>query len=105
MTAGTNDALRIFQSGSDGEPTTVDGASESNLAVVSTVRILLAIAPYRRLIELEQNDFFITGSEDGRVCKFSHESNLFDTVLVRSTLPIRHLALSPDGEWVAVASE
>lgn len=52
-----------------------------------------------------QNDFFITGSEDGSVCKFSLETNALDEVLVRCSLPIRDLALSPDGEWVAVASE
>lgn len=46
----------------------------------------------------------MTGSEDGSVCKFSLETNAFDGVLVRS-MPIRDLALSPNGQWLAVASE
>jgi chromosome transmission fidelity protein 4 len=52
-----------------------------------------------------QNDFFITGSEDGTVSKYSLENNKFEEILVRSTLPVRDVALSPDGNWVAVASE
>ena len=47
----------------------------------------------------------MTGSEDGSVCKFSLESNAFDQVLVRCSMPIRDLALSPNGQWLAVASE
>ncbi|KAI9691353.1 MAG: hypothetical protein M1820_009732 [Bogoriella megaspora] len=87
ITAGLNNAIRVFQSGSDAEPTNIDDCQESNTAVVST------------------NEFFITGSEDGTVCKYSLETNLFDQILVRCSLPVRDLALSPDGNWVAVASE
>jgi chromosome transmission fidelity protein 4 len=54
---------------------------------------------------MRQNDFFITGSEDGTVSKYSLESNRFEEILVRSTLPVRDVALSPDGNWIAVASE
>lgn len=52
-----------------------------------------------------QNDFFIAGSEDGTVRKYSLQSNTFEDILVRSSLPIRDVVLSPDGKWVAVASE
>lgn len=47
----------------------------------------------------------MTGSEDGRVSKFDLSTSSFDSVLVRCSLPIRNLALSPNTEWLAVASE
>lgn len=37
--------------------------------------------------------------------KYSLENNKFEEILFRSTLPVRDVALSPDGNWVAVASE
>jgi chromosome transmission fidelity protein 4 len=52
-----------------------------------------------------QNGFFITGSEDGTVSKYTLEGNKFEEILDRATLPIRDVALSPDGNWIAVASE
>ena len=52
-----------------------------------------------------QNDFFVTGSEDGTVCMYSLETYTLEKILTRSTLPIRDLAISRDGRWVAVASE
>lgn len=58
----------------------------------------------QKLTEL-QNDFFVVGSEDGTVTKYSLHTNSLDEVLTRCTLPIRDLAVSPDGNWVAVASE
>ena len=39
------------------------------------------------------------------MCKFSLETNTFDQILVRCSMPIRDLSLSPDKQWVAVASE
>lgn len=33
------------------------------------------------------------------------DKNELDQILVRCTLPTRDIALSPDGSWVAVASE
>jgi chromosome transmission fidelity protein 4 len=50
-----------------------------------------------------QNGFFITGSEDGTVSKYTLEGNKFEVILDRATLPIRDVA--PDGNWIAVASE
>ncbi|KAF2755697.1 WD40 repeat-like protein [Pseudovirgaria hyperparasitica] len=87
ITVGLNNAIRVFQSGSDAEPVTIDDCTDSNTAVDST------------------NTFFITGSEDGQVAKYSLESNTFEGLLFRSTLPVRDVAISPDGKWVAVASD
>lgn len=52
-----------------------------------------------------QNEFFVAGSEDGTVSKYSLETMAFEKFLTRSTLPIRDLAISPDGKWCAVASD
>lgn len=77
----------MFTTGSDAEPVNIDVVQDSHTAVVAT------------------NEFFIAGSEDGSVCKYSLASNTLDEVLVRSTLPVRDIALSPDGLWAAVATE
>lgn len=37
--------------------------------------------------------------------KYSLENNRFDEMLVRTSLPVRDLSISPDGNWIAVASE
>ncbi|EKG21079.1 hypothetical protein MPH_01623 [Macrophomina phaseolina MS6] len=87
ITVGLNNAIRVFHTGSVEEPTNIDNAQDSNTAVAAA------------------NDFFVTGSEDGTVCKFSLETNQLEEVLVRCTLPVRDIALSPDGNWVAVASD
>jgi chromosome transmission fidelity protein 4 len=39
------------------------------------------------------------------VSKYTLEGNKFEKILDRATLPIRDVALSPDGNWIAVASE
>jgi chromosome transmission fidelity protein 4 len=52
-----------------------------------------------------QNDYFITGNEDGLVSQFNIHQKRLDKLLVRSSLPIRALAISPDEKWVAVSSE
>jgi chromosome transmission fidelity protein 4 len=57
------------------------------------------------ILKCFQNDFFVTGSEDGAVCKYSLDTNSMERILTRCTLPIRDLAISPDGSWVAIASE
>jgi hypothetical protein len=38
ITAGLNNAIRVFQSGSDAEPTNIDDCQDSNAAIVATVR-------------------------------------------------------------------
>ncbi|KAL1654998.1 DNA polymerase alpha accessory factor Mcl1 [Didymella pomorum] len=87
ITAGVDNYCRVFTTGSDDEPITVDDCQENNAAVVAG------------------NGFFITGSEDGTVSKYSLEDNKFEEILVRTTLPVRDVALSPDGNWIAVASD
>ncbi|MCJ1422980.1 hypothetical protein MMC29_000861 [Sticta canariensis] len=87
ITAGSNSVVRVYTTGSDGEPTNIDDCQENNLAIAAT------------------NDFFLTGSEDGTVRVYSLETFLYDKLLTRCTLPIRDLALSPDGNWAAVASD
>ena len=52
-----------------------------------------------------QDNFFVVGSEDGTVSKYSFETNNLEEVLTRCSLPIRDVELSPDGNWVAVASD
>ncbi|KIV99051.1 uncharacterized protein PV09_09223 [Verruconis gallopava] len=87
VTVGLDNHLRVYHTGSDAEPNTIDESSDNNTAVAAS------------------NTFFVVGSEDGTVSKYSLETNTLDEVLTRCTLPIRDVALSPDGNWVAVASD
>ncbi|KAL9123950.1 MAG: hypothetical protein Q9217_006674 [Psora testacea] len=87
VTAGSNNVVRVYTTGSDGEPTNLDDCQENNTALAAT------------------NDFFLTGSEDGTVCMYSLEHYTYEKMLIRCTLPIRDIALSPDGQWAAVASD
>jgi chromosome transmission fidelity protein 4 len=52
-----------------------------------------------------QNQFFVAGSEDGTVSKYNFDTMDFDQILVRSSLPVRDVCISPDGRWCAVASD
>ncbi|CAK3977741.1 probable chromosome segregation () [Lecanosticta acicola] len=87
ITAGPNGAIRVFEHGSDSEPTIIDVPTENHLAAVAA------------------NDFFIIASEEGDVTKYSLVTNKMDDILIRCSAPPRDLALSPDGEWLAVASD
>ncbi|KAF2207578.1 hypothetical protein CERZMDRAFT_115090 [Cercospora zeae-maydis SCOH1-5] len=87
ITAGLNGAVRIFDHGSDDEPAIIDVTTENHLAVVAS------------------NDFVIIGAETGEVTKYNLITKRLDEVLVRCTAPVRDLALSSDGQWVAVASD
>lgn len=87
MTVGLNGAIRIFQHGSDDEPAIIDVVTDNHFAVAAT------------------NDFFVVGAEDGSVTKYSLLTNSMEEILLRCTLPVRDIALSPDGLWAAVASE
>ncbi|KAJ4287545.1 DNA polymerase alpha accessory factor Mcl1 [Kalmusia sp. IMI 367209] len=87
ITAGVDNFCRIFSTGSDEEPSNVDDCQENNLAVAAG------------------DGFFITGAEDGTVNKYTLGANDGGDILWRSTLPVRDVALSPDGNWVAVASD
>ncbi|KAH4069340.1 hypothetical protein HBI70_034190 [Parastagonospora nodorum] len=87
ITAGVDNYCRVFSTGSDDEPVTVDNCQEDNTTIVAG------------------SGFFITGSEDGTVSKYTLDGNKFEEILDRATLPIRDVALSPDGQWIAVASD
>ncbi|WPH01207.1 Hypothetical protein R9X50_00404300 [Acrodontium crateriforme] len=87
VTVGLNGALRVFEHGSDDEPSVIDVITDSHTAVAAT------------------NDFIVVGSEDGTVTKYSLLTNSMDQILVRCSLPVRDIALSPDGQWAAVASD
>ncbi|TLS25745.1 hypothetical protein PpBr36_07444 [Pyricularia pennisetigena] len=87
VTVGSNNTIRCYKTGSDGEPKNIDDCGEQNVAVAATDR------------------FFVVGSEDGTVSLFSLETHSFETYLLRTSLPIRDIALSSDGKWCAVAGD
>ncbi|KAK0626203.1 WD40-repeat-containing domain protein [Immersiella caudata] len=87
VTVGSNNTIRLYKTGSDGEPDNVDECQEQNLAVSAS------------------NEFFVAGAEDGTVSLYTFENNMFDRFLLRTNLPVRDVALSPDGKWCAVASD
>lgn len=87
VTVGANNTIRIYKTGSDGEPTNIDECQEQNLAV--------AVA----------DNFFVAGSEDGVVSSYSLDTATFQGFLTRTSLPVRDVALTPDGQWCAVASD
>ena len=87
VTVGSNNTIRLYKTGYDGEPTNIDECQEQNVCVVAN------------------NDFFIVGSEDGTVSLYSLETNSFERFLLRTSLPIRDISLSPDNRWCAVASD
>lgn len=77
----------MYKTGSDGEPINIDDCQEQNISVVGN------------------DKFFIVGSEDGTVSLYSLETNMFDRFLTRCNMPVRDVALSPDGKLCAVASD
>ncbi|KAE8551998.1 hypothetical protein EYB25_005889 [Talaromyces marneffei] len=87
ITAGSNSAIRIYTVGDEGEPRTIDEGVEAHFGITAT------------------NDCFIIGAEDGTVWRYDLESGKMDKLLVRCALPVRDLAISSDGQWVAVASD
>lgn len=87
MTVGSNNTIRLYKTGFDGEPINIDDCQEQNTSVVAN------------------DQFFIAGSEDGLVSLYSLETNVFERFLTRCTLPVRDVALSPDGTLCAVASD
>lgn len=87
VTVGSNNTIRLYKTGFDGEPTNIDECQEQNVSVVTN------------------NEFFVVGSEDGTVSLYSLETNAFERFLLRTSLPIRDIALSPDSRWCAVASD
>ncbi|KAF7548193.1 hypothetical protein G7046_g8759 [Stylonectria norvegica] len=87
VTVGSNNLIRLYKTGSDGEPTNIDDCQEQNVAVAAG------------------SEFFIVGSEDGTVSLYSLETANFERFLLRTSLPIRDVALTRDWKWCAVASD
>ncbi|KAM0397353.1 hypothetical protein HYE67_004765 [Fusarium culmorum] len=87
VTVGSNNTIRLYKTGSDGEPINIDDCQEQNMTVASG------------------DQFFVVGSEDGTVSLYSLETNIFERFLTRTTLPIRDVALTADNQWCAVASD
>lgn len=87
VTVGSNNTIRLYRTHHDGEPYNIDECPEQNCAVAAA------------------DDFFVVGSEDGTVSLYSVENTSFERYLVRTSLPVRDVALSPDGKWCAVASD
>lgn len=87
VTVGSNNTIRLYKTGFDGEPINIDDCQEQNLSVAAN------------------DDFFVVGSEDGTVSLYSLDTHTFERFLTRCSLPVRHVALSPDGKLCAVASD
>ncbi|KAF4982786.1 hypothetical protein FZEAL_1638 [Fusarium zealandicum] len=87
VTVGSNNTIRLYKTGFDGEPTNIDECQEQNVAVAAGDRV------------------FVVGSEDGTVSLYSLDTGTFEGFLVRTSLPIRDVALTADGQWCAVASD
>ncbi|KAI1210636.1 WD40 repeat-like protein [Annulohypoxylon truncatum] len=87
VTVGSNNTIRLYKTGFDGEPINIDDCQEQNLSVDAS------------------DEFFVVGSEDGTVSLYSIPNATFDKFLLRCSLPIRDVALSPDSKWCAVASD
>ncbi|RPB00040.1 WD40 repeat-like protein [Choiromyces venosus 120613-1] len=87
ITVGSNEVIRKFTVASEDEPVTIDDALGRNVAVAAS------------------DESFITCSEGGTISLFSMATDTLKQLLVRCTLSARDIALSPDGDWVAVASD
>ncbi|CAM1509197.1 Fc.00g029360.m01.CDS01 [Cosmosporella sp. VM-42] len=87
VTVGSNNTIRLYKTGSDGEPTNIDECQEQNVSVTAAL------------------DFFVVGSEDGTVSLYSLSDANFDKFLLRTSLPIREVALTENWQWCAVASD
>nr|KAK5450421.1 DNA polymerase alpha accessory factor Mcl1 [Exophiala xenobiotica] len=87
IVAGVGNFARSFRTGDNGEPDLLPETHEETYAVASG------------------NDYVILGCEDGTVCEYAVPSGDLRQILVRFTLPIRDIALSPDEKWIAVSSD
>ncbi|CAG8402790.1 unnamed protein product [Penicillium salamii] len=87
ITGGSNSAIRIYTVGEDGEPKTIDEGVDAHLGICAT------------------NRSFIMGADDGTVWLYDLMSGKMQQLLVRCALPVRDIAVTRDGEWVAVSSD
>lgn len=87
FTTGADCVVRRFKLGSNEEPLALDPLHED--AVTGIV---------------VSNEKIVTCSEDASVALFDIKGGESQKIC-RTTLPIREIAFSPDGQWVAIASE
>ncbi|CAG8976365.1 hypothetical protein HYALB_00006138 [Hymenoscyphus albidus] len=87
VTVGANNTARVYNTGSDGEPSNIDDCQDQNMGVDST------------------NEFMIVGSEDGTISKYTFNTMSLDGGITRVSLPVRDICISSDGKWCAVASD
>ncbi|CAI6097100.1 unnamed protein product [Clonostachys chloroleuca] len=86
ITVGSNNTIRMYKTGFDGEPTNFDDCPEQNVTLAAG------------------QDAFVVGSEDGTVSLYSMATTSVDRFLTRTILPVRDISLTADFEWCAVAS-
>lgn len=87
FTTGADCVVRRFKLDTNEEPLTLDPLHED--AVTGIV---------------VSNEKIVTCSEDASVALFDIKGGDSQKIC-RTTLPMRELAFSPDGQWVAIASE
>lgn len=87
FTTGSDCVVRRFRLGSDEEPLALDPLHDDAVTGI-----------------IVSNEKVVTCSEDASVAMFDIEGGESQKIC-RTTLPIREVAFSPDGQWVAVASE
>lgn len=88
FSVGTNQIIRkFFVDEPDREPDSIENHQDAITGVATT------------------EGQFITCSEDATVSLFNSETNEFDRLVVRTTLPVRDIAVDRSETWVAVASE
>ncbi|KAK9447754.1 WD40-repeat-containing domain protein [Limtongia smithiae] len=89
LTVGTNRLIRKFTYGSEDEPVSIESHDNDIVGIASA------------------GEYFATCSEDGTVCLFDLDGNAEDggRVVYRQVVSIRDVEFSPDGQWLAIASD
>lgn len=87
LVAGCGNFARSFRTGDNDDPDMLPEVHDDTYALAAG------------------NDYAILGCEDGTVCEYEVPSGDLKKMLVRTTLPIRSIALSPDEKFIAVSSE
>lgn len=87
FSVGVDRLIRKFTVGSTDEPDTVEHHDGDIMAVATS------------------ENHFATCSEDGTVSLFDIKSNDYKGLLTRSSLPIRDIAFTPDGQFLAAVGD
>lgn len=87
LTVGENNYVRRYEVGSTDEPSNIDNIQRNNTGIAVSKNIIAICA------------------EDGTVSSYGLESLELNGFLTRCSLPAREIAMSPDGMWLAVASD